>query len=67
VRILASLSQPHIAMISGGEETDGVRALVLELLVWIVDLHVWGNGRVRLTAPSRTSDRPTESLRAPYY
>src|SRR5262249_54064288 len=31
-RILASLNHPHIAMIHGLEESDGVRALILELV-----------------------------------
>ena len=31
-RVLASLNHPHIAAIYGVEETDGVRALVLELV-----------------------------------
>jgi serine/threonine protein kinase len=31
-RVLASLNHPHIATIYGVDETDGVRALILELV-----------------------------------
>ena len=49
-RMLASLNHPHIGAIYGVEESDGVRALVLELVEgptrWRID---WRTGPIPLT------------------
>ena len=63
-RVLAALNHPHIAAIYGVEETDGVRALILELVEGPTLAERLGGGPVPVREALSTARQIAEALDA---
>jgi serine/threonine-protein kinase len=63
-RLLASLNHPHVATIYGVEETDGVRAVVLELMEGPTLSERLGQGALSVREALSTARQIAEALDA---